>query len=295
MSRRSDAGAIAPREWVNRGDMDPACGTTMVDPASMAMSGGDFSCDAITVTPETDVGGSDRVMLIRSGSVFLNARDLGSALETIGARIENGEIVVTDVSVDGESELRVRAASREGGMILADAAIAYAGLGDVAIETVVSIGLPHHLDAPRRFDGETVYLPEKTSAWAAIRFAAEEEGVMSPRERETGVAEKASPIDQDMLEGMPADLGDRSDLMAMTAFSNLESDTCGNPCVWLNRYRGEGPDADEWDNAWSCQCEDDGVEPFESEWIGPTEDVLRALWEDLPEAGGRRPDAPSPG
>lgn len=74
----------------------------------------------------------------------------------------------------------------------------------------------------------------------------------------------------------------RADLCTIEGFDSLETDTSGNPCVWLNHYN---PGTEYWCSAWSCQCDDDGIEPYFSEWIGPADSTLRALWEALPEAG----------
>ncbi len=72
----------------------------------------------------------------------------------------------------------------------------------------------------------------------------------------------------------------RADLMLHPAFKDLEEDTDGRPCVWLNLYEKDGT---HWSSAWSCQCDDEGVEPYDSEWIGPQDPQLIALWESLPE------------
>lgn len=73
----------------------------------------------------------------------------------------------------------------------------------------------------------------------------------------------------------------RADLIDRPAWKDLKVDSSGNPCVWLNYY--EGADGIWWTDAWSCQCDDDGIEPYLSEWVGPDDDAEINLWESLPE------------
>lgn len=91
----------------------------------------------------------------------------------------------------------------------------------------------------------------------------------------------------------------RADLTAIEGFNTLSTDTSGNPCVWDNHYRCESclePDAEvtddvDWIDPWSCQCNSKcptcnrEIEPYHSDWIGPEDSTLQALWEALPEAG----------
>lgn len=81
----------------------------------------------------------------------------------------------------------------------------------------------------------------------------------------------------------------RADLMSQVAYAALNTDTEGNPCVWLNHYAcGCGH---EWSDDWSCQCDDEcgqcgkDSSPHDSDWLGPVEAAAQALWENLPEAG----------
>lgn len=78
-------------------------------------------------------------------------------------------------------------------------------------------------------------------------------------------------------------------------FGHLDQDSEGNPCVWRNEYQHQHKDGtfDEWTSEWSCQCDDDGVEPVRSVWIGTQNVGLRALWERLPEAGETVPQPES--
>lgn len=84
----------------------------------------------------------------------------------------------------------------------------------------------------------------------------------------------------------------RADLMTHPAFAGLETDTSGNPCVWHNEYADE--EGNQWQNNWSCQCDDEGVEPHASNWNpicdkwhedGSPADEAYLLWESLPEVG----------
>jgi hypothetical protein len=80
----------------------------------------------------------------------------------------------------------------------------------------------------------------------------------------------------------------RADLMTHPAFAGLDVDTSGNPCVWRNHY--EDQDHGSWSSVWSCQCDDDDIEPSYSEWLpeGEEGDEVYRLWESLPEAGGNQ-------
>lgn len=86
----------------------------------------------------------------------------------------------------------------------------------------------------------------------------------------------------------------RADLTDHPDYAHLETDSEGNPCVWRNHYRCEC--GAEWDDEWSCQCDDECGEcgkdysPFESEWLGPEDGPARDLWENLPEAGSPEGD-----
>lgn len=91
----------------------------------------------------------------------------------------------------------------------------------------------------------------------------------------------------------------RADLLRFEhpAFSHLDADTSGNPCVWENFYScdhmGDTDDEPEsWQSEWSCQCDEDcpvcgrSCEPNESVWlVSLVNDEAMALWESLPEAG----------
>lgn len=84
------------------------------------------------------------------------------------------------------------------------------------------------------------------------------------------------------VNGVP--LKTRADLMKLEFFKHLEVDDAGNPCVWRNYYARDTPgETETWSSDWSCQCDDDGIEPFDCDWIGPDAGVLREIWEGLPD------------
>jgi hypothetical protein len=80
----------------------------------------------------------------------------------------------------------------------------------------------------------------------------------------------------------------RADLVRLghPDFAHLDVDTSGNPCVWRNHYRRQYSDThvEYWASDWSCQCDDDDVEPCESEWLPTGGDKAWRLWKSLPEA-----------
>jgi hypothetical protein len=82
----------------------------------------------------------------------------------------------------------------------------------------------------------------------------------------------------------------RADLMRHPAFADLESDSCGNPCVWDNHYYCAAC-GECWSSPWSCKCDEDcpcgnATQPEKSDWLGPANDAQRMLWEALPEKDG---------
>jgi hypothetical protein len=88
----------------------------------------------------------------------------------------------------------------------------------------------------------------------------------------------------------------RADLMERPAWKELfiGTDTSGNPCVWVNHYEcsncSDEEDESHWTDRWSCQCDDDcpacghSMSAHVSNWIGPTDELEKQLWEMLPEA-----------
>lgn len=273
------ATALPVTPWTNCGDIDPRQGAVFFRLGEARLDDRDFTVPALEVIPETHVGGSDKVFDLRQGTVHLARRDFADALATVGATLED-DTIVRD-GHDGNEELIVLSSS-EGLRALAEAIHAYGGIQDVDASVLVSIGLPDHLDQTRKFTGETVYYPADASIWAVIRDRLDD-SMFSPAECAGRTPAEATPFPDDLLEGMPQDIGTRADLAGMKAFASLGTDSDGNPCVWRNHYRDD--DGREWEDEWSCQCDDDGWEPVESDWIGPEHPALVELWNDLPDRG----------
>lgn len=93
------------------------------------------------------------------------------------------------------------------------------------------------------------------------------------------------------IDGSTVTFKTRAGLMMHPAFANLRTDGDGNPCVWENHYT-DG--THNWSSPWSCQCEEEGIEPHTSDWLptctswhedGSPNDAAYHLWETLPEAG----------
>lgn len=284
--------------WINAGDIDPRQGTTLFDLDSVELTSESFTVNAIEVTPESQVGGSEKVFALTEGNVFLNTRDVNSALDAIGAKLVAGHIVTQDgSSPDGETRYPIRSA--DGLLILASAAEAYAGIEDVNIRSTISIGLPDHLDQTRKFPDTPIYYRSNSNLWAVMR--AEIDGFDYKPPGTEGKTLPCEMIPMDLIEGMPPDLATRADLMKIPAFADLDVDSCGNPCVWENDYEHrdcdaisddeDSPEAPTWTDIWSCQvdseCPECGydISPTESIWIGPEDPDLKELWDDLPEAG----------
>ena len=269
--------------WTNRGDINPESGTflvrhTEIDPR------GDFRAECITVTPESDVGGDDRVFLLRQGQMFLSRKDIGSALGTIGATLvgdridmpgHHGEIVSTPLhSPDGE-------------WILADAAHAYAGIDLLECDALVRVGLPGPYDPSPKFSGEIVVFTGASDFWAILRHQLD--GVEAVEGVEIGAAEMIDTWDGPFRD-LPRVIQDRADLGLMPAFASLGLDDAGNPKVWKMKYRHQdcpSGDTPEWEMTHSCSCDDAcpdcaaRVEPLTKIWVGPSEAALKDLWARL--------------
>ncbi|MCW3784294.1 hypothetical protein [Defluviimonas salinarum] len=286
--------------WINLGDIDPKCGTVLMR-AESAEFDGDFRADAAESVPETCVGGDDAVFLLRSGTVFLSGKNIPSALATVGARLEGDTIVRPGHHGDEE---RFPMTSAEGLREIFRAAHAFGGIDGIDISSLVRIGLPGRMDREPRFDGEITFYPEKTSLWAIMRR--ELDGFdLAPEKAPV----EATPIDTDdgPYEGLPREIRTRADLAEMPAFGWHGTDVEGNPIVFRNRYEhrgcdvaaGRGDDAPSWTQDCSAPCPDrchecgQSVEPRASEWIGPEEPALKALWTEL-EAVSRKPDHDAP-
>jgi len=275
--------------WINIGDMDPKQGATCV--TDMSIEDGDFTARAVEIIPETHVGGSDRIFLIKSGEMFLSQKNFSSALATVGATLSDGYLFR-----DGIEKIALN--SEEGLVELANAANAYGGIEDHDAP-LAGIGLPRNYDADPRFDGELTLFPSTTTLWSVLR--AWVDGFdYTPEE---------DPHDAIALDtwtgpyaGMPRSISTRADLAQIGGFRDLDRDEFGNPKVFLNTYlhegceaaqapEGGGGDVDipEWTKSSTCAEEDDcyecgsDVEPESSAWVGPSEMDLVALWQSLPD------------
>lgn len=86
-------------------------------------------------------------------------------------------------------------------------------------------------------------------------------------------------------------LKDRADLIKLPAWSEIDLDPSGEPIVWENHYLHEET-GESWRDRWSCQCDDqcaccgNDYSPVSSDWIGPSDLLMRALWESLPDSEG---------
>ncbi|WP_333827264.1 hypothetical protein [Pararhodobacter sp.] len=274
--------------WISLSDVNPKHGALLMREGSAEISsGGDYTAEIVEVNPETDAGGRDRVFRLRQGSVFVSAANLPAALETIGARLQDGKFITQDS--DGQ-DMCLDPGTPAADRLMLMAAHASHGMDDEEMTVLVSIGLPGHMDAGPVFGSPDIYYPERTSLWAIMR--GNFRGFDHAPEKEPAVA---VPFD---FHGIPDEIRTRADLMAMEDFYGLEVDTSGNPCVWKNHYvheectaidvaAGEAPPS--WTDTWSCQCDDEcpecgqSVSPHESLWLGPQDPHLRELWEGLPE------------
>jgi len=290
--------------WINIGDINPKAGTTFVSDMQLE-DGEDFRAQGIEVTPESHVGGSDSVFLIRSGELFVAGKNIPAALEVVGARLEGRNIVRPD---HHGGEERIRMDSPEGLLELAQAANGYTCFDDHDAP-LVRIGMPSRYDPEPRFDGEMTLFTEDTSIWAILREMCDGFDLAPEDNPRKAVAldAYAGPFSY-----MPRKLETRADLANVGGFRDLERDEQGNPKVYLNRYRHEQcPEAKvdedsgwqdwpEWESTATCgqaeECPECGEEvmPYETIWIGPSEVELQDLWEELPEKEAVE-ETPEPG
>jgi len=118
----------------------------------------------------------------------------------------------------------------------------------------------------------------KEFSWRTEKAILRFQGTLPEAAIEFGVVDSLKPA---------TDAQTRADLMALPGFSELTTDSCGNPNVWQNFY--DCSCGCSWDDYWSCQVDDDcprcetTISPTESFWHGPSEQY--ELWERLPEAG----------
>jgi hypothetical protein len=288
--------------WMNIGDLDPKQGTTVV--TDMELDDGDFTARAVEIIPETHVGGSDRVFLIKSGEMFLSAKNIASALETVGARLSEGVIY-------RDNSDAVPLDSEQGLLELANAANAFGGIEDHDAP-LAGIGLPRNYDGDPKFDGEMTLFTSTTTLWSVLRawvdgfdYAPEDDPVEAV-ELDTWTGPYA---------GMPRNVSTRADLAQIEGFKHLERDEHGNPKVFLNTYvhegcdeaqalEGGGGDTDipEWTKRSTCEEEGDcyecgeDIDPISTVWIGPDEADLKELWQSLPDCEENEvEDTPEPG
>ena len=153
-----------PMRWTNVGDINPTSGALLFQDAEIEASG-DFSAEAIESICETAVGGDEGRFLLRRGTVYLAARNFASALETVGAKLEDGQIIRPD---HHGGETRFDMTSPEGLRELFQAAHAYGGIDVVDIEVFVQIGRDEPYDAPHKFGTDPVIFRKGTSLWAIM-------------------------------------------------------------------------------------------------------------------------------
>jgi hypothetical protein len=152
-------------EWVNIGDMDPRQGTTLIKDVTLEENG-DFRCSGITITPESNVGGTDKVFLIHAGDLFLSKKNMNSAFETVGARLEGDMILTPTFDMDVS---QTPLGSKQGMLDLANAANAFGSVEPTDYDVLVQIGQLDEYDADPKFTGEVIIYAEGTEMWAILR------------------------------------------------------------------------------------------------------------------------------
>lgn len=279
-------------QWKNVGDINPENGARLIKDMYISTTG-DFTCEAVDVNCESNIGGSDNVFLLSHGSLFLSKKNMASALDTIGAKLDGDMIVIQDHYGNDESH---KMDSEQGLMILADAAYAYSGIEDPD-EVVVSIGMPEDMAPRNSWNGELVLFPDKTNLWAVMRKVLDGFDYVD-------FSEKDKPQEAEILNGFglfenfSRNIQTRNELMSLPVFAEMNQDDAGNPIVWENHYEhvdckemelgeDDNPSAPTWTMEWSCQCNDAcpccgaEIEPHESKWIGPENQMAKDLWEKL--------------
>lgn len=114
--------------------------------------------------------------------------------------------------------------------------------------------------------------------------------VTNPDRGEKALLEHFNLLPDDVFHAMTG-LKDRADLGEEHGFSEeLGRDDDGNLLVWNNNYHCEEDDT-SWPDPHSCQCDDEcpgcgtSISPETSEWLGPKEPILMAIWERLEDRG----------
>lgn len=150
--------------WTNVGDINPTSGALLFKDAKIEASG-DFTAEAIESICESAVGGDEGRFLLRSGTVYLAARNFASALDTVGAKLEQGQIIRPD---HHGGEMRFDLTSPDGLREMFQAAHAFGGIDVVDIEVFVQIGRDQPYDAPHKFGTDPVIFRSGTSLWTIM-------------------------------------------------------------------------------------------------------------------------------
>lgn len=259
--------------WINIGDMDPKYGTSLIRNPRVDDDG--FHADIVTIIPETDVGGSDRVFDITSGDLFLPKQMWASALKTID----------TLETQDGFIQK-----SADGGLIpkgsdvwlleLAYAAKAFCGPENTN-SILVGIGIPTFYDQESKFDGDVTLFPAGTSLWDIMRATVDGFDYVPPDH----VPQNVTALD--MIEGpyagTPLNIRTMEDVLKIKAFQDLGVDNTGMPKVWEHAYNLPDHDSPFVERS----AHEDGVieeagqtyQPALTKWIGPEEEDLIQAWE----------------
>lgn len=149
--------------WINLGDVSPEQGTVLMRNAEII--NGAFEAEIVESICETAIGGDETRFLLRSGALYLDDRNMASALQTIGAKIDGRKI-----TLEGGSDVDM--ASDEGLITLFHAAQGSSNM-DVDCELLVKIGKAQAYDQDVKFDterhGEFLQVRAGTSLWSVMR------------------------------------------------------------------------------------------------------------------------------
>lgn len=263
-------------EWRNLGDLDPKHGAFMVRDARI--ENGAFHADTVVVIPETDVGGSDRVFDIGSGSLFLARENWASALETSGSRLE-GDVILRP-GLNGQED-RLEPGTQEYLDELSYATRSYCG-PEYEYSTLTGIGIPTHWDATSKFPGEVVLYPDGTSLWSIMKSVTDGfDYKVNGQEIESG---KPLDLDDGPYAGTPRDINSMADVAKIKGFKDLGLDAQGMPKVWKLEFiipdDNDAPEvllsAHELD---TYNYEGEELIPSKITWRGPKEDDLCEAWD----------------
>lgn len=149
--------------WQNVGDINASGALLFID--AEVNAAGDFSAEAVQSICETAIGGDEKRFILQRGEVYLAAKNFASALDVVGARLEDGQIVRPDHQGNDE---RFDIASPEGLRELFHAAHAYKGIEGPEYDSFVQIGPDTEYDQPKRLNDNPVIYAEGTCLWAII-------------------------------------------------------------------------------------------------------------------------------